>query len=140
MVRVTIKNVADEPLHIFDSPRMPYVLEQEGDLVILYGVNPPDPNVEYFMVEIPTTRLLAPGAEVEDVVGLAPLHLGDHYSLPRERNRAVTRHGEVTVHCEVGWGRTAILPAPEEQTVHNIEQLMTWQALSRAEPVQVQFP
>lgn len=140
MVRVAIKNVSEEPLHIFDSPRMPYVLEQEGELVILYGVNPPDPNVEYFMIEIPATRLLPAGAEVTDVVRLTPLHLGNHYSLPRERNPAVTRHGEVTVHCEVGWGRTPILPAQEEQTVRNIQQLMAWQALSRAKPIPVQFP
>jgi len=139
-VRVIIENVSDATLHIFDSWRMPYLLEQDGDLLILYGVNPPDPNMEYYMIEIPTTKILPPGEQVEIQVGLTPLRLGDHYSLPRERNPAVTKHGTVTVHCEVGWGRTPILPSPEEQNVRNINHLIEWQQLSRAEPIQVRFP
>ena len=139
-VRVVIENVSDGTLHIFDSPRMPYLLEEDGDLEIFYGVNPPDPNVEYFAIEIPPTQALPPGEWVEDTVSLTPLRLGDHYSLPRERNPVVTRHGTVTVRCEVGWGETPILPAPEEQDVRNITQLIEWQQFSRAEPVQVQFP
>ena len=139
-VRVVIENVSDGTLHIFDSPRMPYLLEEDGDLVILYGVNPPDPNVDYFVIEIPPTQALAPGERVEDTVSLRPLHLGDHYGLPRERNSPVTRHGAITVHCAVGWGDTPILPAPEEQDVRNINELLAWQQLSRAEPIQVEFP
>jgi len=139
-VRVTIENTSDDVLYILDSWRMPYLLEQDGDLVILYGVNPPDPNMDYFMIEIPPTRALPPGEQMADEVSLTPLRLGDHYSLPRERNPAVTRHGAVTVHCEVGWGRTPILSSPEEQNVRNINQLIAWQQISRAEPVQVQFP
>ncbi len=119
---------------------MPYLLEQDDDLVILYGVNPPDPNTEYYMIEIPTTNLLSPGAKVEDEVSLTPLRLGNHYSLPRERNPVVARHGTVTVHGQVGWGRTPILPSPEERSVRNINHLMEWQQFSRAEPIQVQFP
>lgn len=140
VVRVTIENVSDDTLYIFDSWRLPYLLEQDGDLVILYGVNPPDLNVEYFMIEIPTTQRLPPGGRVEDAVRLTPLRLGNHYSLPRERNSSVTRHGAATVYCEVGWGRTPILSSPEEQNVRNINQLIAWQQISRAEPVQVQFP
>ncbi len=139
-VRVIIENVSDSALHIFDSWRMPYLLEQDGDLLILYGVDPPDPNMNYFMIEIPATKILPPGEQVEIQVGLTPLCLGNHYSLPRERNPAVTKHGAVIVHCEVGWGRTPILSSPEEQNVLNINQLMAWQEISRAEPVQVQFP
>lgn len=140
MVRVVIENVSDDTLHIFDSWRMPYLLEENGDLLILYGVNPPDPNTDYYMIEIPPTRALPPGERIELEVSLTPLRLGHYYSLPRERNSAVTRHGTVTVQCAVGWGVTPILPAPEEQQVHNINQLIAWQRLSRAAPVQVQFP
>ena len=139
-VRVVIENVSDATLHIFDRARMPYLLEEDGTLVILYGVNPPDPNREYFVIEIPSTQALPPGARVEDEVSLTPLRLGDHYSLPRERNSAVTRHGAVTVRCEVGWGQTPILPAPEEEHVRNIDRLLAWQQLSRAEAIQVEFP
>ncbi len=140
-VHVSIENVSDDTLYLFDSPRMPYLLEEEdGDLVILYGVNPPDPNLDYYMIEIPPTQALPPGEWMEDEIRLTPLRLGDHYSLPRERNSPVSRHGAVTVRCEVGWGKTPILPAPEEQDVHNINDLLAWQELSRAEPIQVKFP
>lgn len=140
MVRVTIENISDDTLHLFDSHRMPYVLEEDGGLLILYGVNPPDPNLEYYMIEIPTTKALPPGERVEDTVSLTPLRLGDHYSLPRERNSVVTRHGAVTIQCAVGWGYTPILPPHEEQSVQNITQLLEWQRLSPAEVIQVQFP
>lgn len=139
-VRVAIENASSDTLHIFDSPRMPYLLEEDGDLLIFYGVNPPDPNAEYYIIEIPTTRVLPPGERVEDEVSLTPLHLGDHYGLPRERNSPVTRHGTFTVRCEVGWGETPILAREEEQHVRNITQLIEWQQFSRSEPVQVQFP
>ena len=137
---VVIENVSDGTLHIFDSGRMPYLLEEGDDLVILYGVNPPDPNTDYIAIEIPPTKALPPGERVEDTVSLTPLRLGDHYGLPRERNSPVTRQGAVTVRCEVGWGETPILPAPEEQAVRNINDLLAWQELSRSEPVEVQFP
>jgi len=140
VARVTVENVSVDTLHIFDSERMPYVLDQDGDLLILYGVNPPDPNMEYLFIEIPLTRPLPPGEQVELEVSLTPPRLGDHYSLPRERNPVVTRQGAVTVQCEVGWGRTPILPRKKEQHVRNITQLMAWQQLSRAEPMEIQFP
>lgn len=139
-VRVNIENVSDTPLHIFDSRRMPYVLEENGDLVILYGVNPPAPHVDYVMIDIPSTTPLPPGARLADEVRLTPLYLGDHYGLPRERNTPVTRHGTVTVRCTVGWGRTPILPLPDEQHVRNIRALLAWQELSRSAALQVEFP
>jgi hypothetical protein len=139
-VSITIENTSDIPLHLFDSVRLPYLLEEGDELVILYGVNPPDPKVSYFMIEIPTTKVLPPGHRLEDEVSLTPLRLGDHYSLPRERNSAVARHGAVTVRCTVGWGTTPILPAPEERHVRNIQELLAWQQLSRSAPVQVQLP
>jgi hypothetical protein len=139
-VRVVIENTSAGPLYVFDSARMPYLLERDGDLVILYGVNPPDPHVDPFVIEIPPTKALLPGERVEDQVSLTPLHLGDHYGMPRRRNAAVTRHGAVTVRCTVGWGDTPLLPAPEEEQVRNIHQLLAWQQLSRAEPIQVRLP
>lgn len=139
-VRVVIENVSEATLHIFDSWRMPYLLEEGDDLLILYGANRPDPNMDYFAIEIPATKALPPGERVEDEVSLTPLRLGDHYGLPRERNSAVTRHGAVTVHCAVGWGSTPILTPSEEEHVRNIADLLAWQQLSRAAPVEVQFP
>lgn len=139
-VHVSIENVSDATLHIFDSQRLPYVLEEDDDLLILYGVHPPEPHRDYFMIEIPSTTPLPPGARIADAVSLTPLYLGDHYSLPRERNTPVTKHGTVMVRCAVGWGETPILPRPEEQHVHDIQDLLTWQELSRSTAIQVEFP
>jgi hypothetical protein len=139
-VSVVIENTSDVPLYLFDGARMPYLLDQEGELVILYGVNPPDPLVNYMVIEIPATKLLPPHGRVEDEVSLTPLRLGDHYTLSRERNSPVTRHGAVTVQCTVGWGETPILSPREEPSVRNIHELLEWQRLSRATPVEVQFP
>jgi len=139
-VLVVIENASDDTLYIFDNQRMPYLLEENDDLLILYGVNSLDPNVDTFMVEIPITQVLLSGERLEDAVSLTPLRLGGHYSLPRERNSVVKRHGTVTVQCAVGWGYTPILPQQEEQSVRNLQQLLEWQHLSRAEAIQVQFP
>ncbi len=141
VVQVAIKNVSGDTLHLLDGGRMPYVLMQEDQsLLILYGVNPPDPNTEYFAIEIPPTKPLAPGAIIEDEVSLTPLYLGHHYGLHRTRSRPTEKHGETTVHCEVGWGETPILPPKEEKTVRNINQLMAWQHVTRAEAIQVELP
>ncbi len=141
VVQVQIKNVSDTTRHLFNSARMPYVLLQaDGSLLILYGVNPPDPNTDYFMIEIPATKPLAPGETLENEVSLTPLYLGHHYGLPRQRSRPTAKHGTTTVYCEVGWGETPILPAKEEKSIRNIQQLMEWQHVTRAEAVQVELP
>ena len=60
-LHVRIENDSDATVHIFDSARMPYFILDDADLLVLFGVNAPDPEVDYFMVEIPTTRPLDPG-------------------------------------------------------------------------------
>ncbi len=141
VVQVQIKNVSDATLHLFDSARMPYVLLQADEsLLILYGVNPPDPNKDYFTIEIPITRPLAPGAVIENEVSLTPLYLGHHYGLARQRSRPTVKHGTTTVYCEVGWGKTPILPAKEEKSVRNISQLLEWQHTTQAEAIPVELP
>lgn len=141
VVQVQIKNTSDATLHIFDSARMPYVLlQKDGALLILYGANPPDPNIDYFMIEIPITKPLAPGAVIEDEVSLTPLYLGHHYGLDRHRSRPTVKHGTTTVYCEVGWGETPILSHKEEKNVRNITQLLEWQHSTQAEAIQVELP
>ena len=141
VVQVQIKNVSDTTLHLFDGARMPYVLLQDDEsLLVLYGVNPPDPNTEYFAIEIPITKPLEPGAAIEDEVSLTPLYLGHHYGLHRMRSRPTTKHGTTIVHCEIGWGETPILPRKEEKNVRNIIQLLEWQQLTQAEAIQVELP
>ena len=81
---VRIENRSDRAVHVLDGDRMPYLIADDGGLLVLYGVTPPDPEVDYYGVEIPTTRPLEPGAAIEHEVGLSPLYLSDHYETRRE--------------------------------------------------------
>ena len=132
-LQVRIENRSENPVHVFDSERMPYFI-QDDDLLVLYGVNPPDPDVDYYGVEIPTTRPLAPGGTIEHEVSLDPLILRDHYETART---PTALSGTVTVRCEVGWGETPIEPA--ERHLYSIESVIAWQRLAAAPPVQLEI-
>lgn len=139
-VQVRIHNPSDRTLHLPTTPRMPYLLEDSGELVILYGINPPDPNTNYPFIEMPVTRPLEPGASIEETVSLLPLQLGDHYNLPRQRNPVTEKHGPTPFRCRVGWGETPILPRKEEKQIRNIHQLLAWQQLTDSASLTVPFP
>jgi len=135
-VRYQIKNVADSTIHIFDSPRMPYLLLQEDkSLLVLHGVNPPDPDIDYYMIEIPITRPVKPGEVVSYEVSLVPLYLRDHY---QKQSKPTELHGSLTIHCQVGWGETPILES--ERHTKSINTLLDWQHMTKAEPIQVNLP
>jgi hypothetical protein len=133
-LRVRIENRSESTVHILDSERLPYFISDDDGLLVLYGVNPPDPDTDYYGVEIPTTRPLEPGETVEYEVSLDPLFLRDHYETEME---PTTLGGTVTVRCEVGWGDTPIVPA--ERHLYSIESVLAWQKLASAPPVQVEF-
>src|SRR5215207_9747609 len=102
-IDVRIVNPSDETVHLLDGDRMPYVLRSGDELVVLFGVNPPDPDLDYLGIAIPCTRPLAPGASEEHPVALRPLWLRDHYSSERSPTQL---SGEIAVRCDVGWGET----------------------------------
>lgn len=134
-VRVRVVNGSDLEVHLFDSPRMPYLIrEEDGTLLVLYGVNPPDPELDYFGIEIPLTKPLPAGESVEYEVRLSPLNLHDHYEADRE---ATELHGTLTVRCEVGWTERPI--TAEERQRWSITTLLEAQHLARSEAVQVEF-
>jgi hypothetical protein len=134
-VRVRVVNVSDQDVHIFDSPRMPYLIREEGGtLLVLYAVNPPDPELDYFGIEIPLTRPLAAGESVERELRLSPLTLHDHYEADREPTEL---HGTVTVLCEVGWLERPI--TAEARDRWSITTLIEEQQLARAEAAHVEF-
>ena len=140
-VDIQIKNISQTTLHIFDSSQMPYLIEQEDDsLLILYGITPVDPTSTYFDVLIPVTKPLQPNQTITDQISLTPLYFGDHYSPPRYQNNPQQRYGSTTVYCQVGWGITPILSPREEKEVRTIYQLLDWQQLSTAKPIEVDFP
>ena len=135
-VRYQIENISDSTIYIFDSPRMPYVLLQEdGWLVVLHGVNPPDPEIDYYGIEIPTTKPVEPGEIVSYEVNFVPLYLKDHYETQRTPTEL---HGSVTVRCQVGWGETPIL-ASERHKI-SINSLLEWQHITEGEPIEVNLP
>ena len=135
-IRYRIENSSMMTLYTFDSPRMPYILLQaDGSLLVLHGVNPPDPDLDYYMIEIPITRPIQPGEAVDRQVSLTPLYLSDHYETQRTPTEL---HGAVKVHCHVGWGETPIL-ASERHTL-SITMVLAWQHIAQAEAIQIDLP
>ncbi|WP_157162519.1 hypothetical protein [Cylindrospermum stagnale] len=128
--------MSNATIHVFDSQRMPYlILQDDGSLLVLHGVNPPDSEVDYYGIEIPITRSVEPGEVVSYQVKLTPLYLVDHY----ERHRTPTDlHGVVVVHCLLGWGETPILVS--ERQKKSVNFLLNWQHLVNADPIQVNLP
>lgn len=134
-VHCAAKNVSGYPLNVFDSPRMPYLLDEHGMLVVLHGVSPPPDDRELNAIEIPTTRVLAPGDVLSFDVPLVPLRLRGHYG---DAPPAPARHGAATVVCRVAHGATLIDTAARARTA--IGPLLAWQQLESSRPVVVQLP
>ncbi|MBE9129620.1 MULTISPECIES: hypothetical protein [unclassified Coleofasciculus] len=135
-VAYQIENVSDSTIHIFDSQRMPYLLQQDDEtLVVLHGVNSPDPDKDYYAIEIPITKPVEPGEVVNYEVSLMPLYLKDHYETQRNPTEL---QGSVTVRCQVGWGETPILAS--ERHTKSINSLLEWQHITEAEPIEVKLP
>jgi hypothetical protein len=134
-VHCAAKNVSGHPLNVFDSQRMPYLLDEHGTLIVLHGVSPPPEDRELNVIEIPTTRMLAPGDVLSFDVPLVPLRLRSHYG---DEPPAPARHGAATVVCRVAHGATPIDAAARART--SIGALLAWQQLESSRPVVVHFP
>lgn len=114
VARCSARNVSSETVHVFDSKRLPYLLlEDDGGLVLLYGVHPAPPLKNFNMVEIPTTRPLLPGDSLVFEAALEPLVLANHFEvLPTPAGI----DGEHRLVGRVGW-----LPAPvTRDMVHRV--------------------
>jgi hypothetical protein len=136
LLQYRIENTSGMTLHIFNSPRMPYILLQEdGSLLVLQGVHAPDPDLDYCMIEIPITRPIQAGEVATQQVNLVPLYLKNHY----EEERLPTEfHGTVTVYCHVGWGETPILASERHKL--SINSLLAWQHIAKAAAIEVRLP
>lgn len=131
VIELQIRNDSPATVHIFDSPRMPYrILQDDGTLLILHGVNPPDPGKFYYGIEIPLTRPLEAGDAVSFAVNLNQLYLADHYESHRE---PTPLRGQITVIGQLGWGVTPIVAADRPRM--SIQRLLTWQSLSTSDPI-----
>jgi hypothetical protein len=127
------KNISGQPVHVFDSPRMPYLIDDHGTLVVLHGVSPPGDRV-LGAIEIPMTRALPPGDTLAFDVPVAPLHLRSHYG--DEPDPAL--HGATPVVCRVAHGATPIDAAARAHTA--ITALLAWQQFEASPTLVVRLP
>jgi hypothetical protein len=105
-------------------------------LVILHGVNPPDPNRLHNMIEIPLTRPLAPGERLAGQQVLPAKMLRDHYGEQPAPDALL--HGTIQVRCDVGWGTSPITAASRRGM--SIQQLLAWQQITSFGPFDVVLP
>ncbi len=121
-----IENTSKTTVHLFDDEEMPYRLlrEEDGALLVLHGVNPPDPMRSYYAIKIPITRPLAPGQALSLDVPIVPITLRDHYQADPEPEQPKT---PFVVHFQVGWGAKPILASETHRVA--IDYVLEWQTL-----------
>lgn len=133
IVQFEIRNAGAEPIHVIDSKRLPYQIADGSTLVILYGINPSDPDRLYNLVEIPLTRPLAPGERITGEQALPVKTLHDHYGEQPAPDALVG--GTIRVRCDVGWGGTPITASSRRGM--SIHQLLAWQQITSSAPFNV---
>src|ERR1044071_4759189 len=134
VVRYQARNLSRSTIYITDERRMPYEVIRDGVLVVLQGVNAPDPKVMYELYRVPRVRPLKPGEVFHGEAELGQLALLDHYGggpLPAE-----FKHGRIRVACSVGWGTT---PIPEPLRMP-FGEFMKWQHTASYGPFEVVLP
>jgi len=94
-------NVGRTTVHVFDSDQMPYLLQDRDALVVLYGMHEPPANLDYWGIEIPLTKPLAPGEVVRGAVSLDPLWVHSHYGAG---DPFVGLAHPTRIRTVVGWG------------------------------------
>jgi hypothetical protein len=128
-----VKNISGQRVNLLDSPRMPYLINEHGTLVVLDGVSPPEDSV-LGAIEIPLTQALPPGASVAFDVPLAPLHLRSHYGDQPDPGL----HGATPIVCRVAHGATPIDAAARAHTT--ITGLLAWQQFESSLTLVVKLP
>ena len=119
-------NVGTTTVHVFDSDAMPYLLQDGDGLRVLHGMHEPPPNRDYWGIEIPPTRPLAPGDVFRGSVDLEPLWVHSHYGTG---DPFVGLADPVRIRTAVGWGREPLDDAALASTnVHLV--CTTWQRLA----------
>lgn len=127
-----IQNVSNKTVHILDGRFMPYrILQDDGSLLILQGVTPPDPRIRYFAIEIPPSRPVAPEEIVSYQVKLKPLYLEDHYDY---QSKPTDLQGLVKVRCQVAWNEE-----PVSDKIRAINTLLDWQNLTSPTTIEVKM-
>lgn len=134
IVRLKIRNIGAETIHILAGRGMPYELARDSNmLVILQGIHKPEPDVIYEPQGVPPTRPLAPGAGLVWDVPVGEKMLQDHYL--RRPAPASLLHGMIHVRCEVGWGTIPTRPGQMSE-----DELFAWQRIEGYGPFDVVLP
>ena len=131
----TARNVSSAPVQVFDWPRMPYLLDDRGTLVVLHGISPPPENADLNAIEIPMTRTLAPGESLTFDAPLVPLKLHSHYG---DEPASQPLHGPSAIVCRVAHGATPIDAAARAHTT--IATLIGWQQIESSPTLVVRLP
>jgi hypothetical protein len=131
-LRLELVNRSSEVIHVLASPRLPYVLFEDGRAVVLYGVNDPDPDLDYYGIEIPLTRPLPPAEHLVVETTLVPLVPHHHYEA---KQTPVVLPRELEVICKAAYGDTPIDEARRAAT--QIKTLLAWQHWVSAPPLRV---
>jgi hypothetical protein len=119
-------------VHVLASERLPYVLFEDGRAVVLYGVNDPDPDLDYYGIEIPLTRPLAPGDRLAASATIVPLVPRHHYEA---KQAPVALPAELEVVCKLAYGEAPIDEA--RRGAMAINGLLAWQRWVTAPPLRV---
>ena len=129
------RNVSAAPVQVFDWPRMPYLLDDRGTLVVLDAISPPPEDRDLNAIEIPVTRTLAPGESLTLDAPLVPLKLHSHYG---DEPAGQPHHGPSAIVCRVAHGATPIDAAARTHTT--IATLISWQQIESSPTLVVRLP
>lgn len=100
--------------------------------MVLYGVNDPDPDLDYYGIEIPLSRPLAPDEHLVAETTIVPLVPRHHYEA---KQAPVALPAELEVICKLAYGDTPIDEA--RRRAMSINGLLAWQHWVTAPPLHV---
>jgi len=134
-LRYAVTNTGTTSLFVLAGKRMPYVLVEDKHITVLHGVHAPDPDIDYYMIEIPSTEEWPAGTTRNFKIPLKDLQLSSHYEYEPSPGNL---HGTYRLTVQFGFGDT---PIPANET-HNwsIEDVLKWQKLASSSETEVIFP
>lgn len=131
-LRLEAINHSPAQVHLLESKRLPYVLFEDGRAVVLYGVNDPDPDMDYYGIDIPLSRPFAPDEHLVATTTIVPLVPHHHYEA---KHTPVTLPAEFEVVCKLAYGDTPIDEARRRGMA--INAILAWQHWITAPPLRV---
>jgi hypothetical protein len=131
----TVRNDGPAPVYLLQSDRMPYVIVEGADQVVLaWSIQPVPTDRDLGAIATLATVAVAPGTELQrDAALRAPLQVSDHFSGPHAHAGALP--ATVKVVAEFGVIDEALDPAQRHR--QNYPSLVSRQRTCRSAPVTV---